>query len=199
MGNDRGPKDARPAHAVSLAEFEISRGEITNQLYKYFIDATGRPSPRGVGAASQFSWEGNNYPAGQADRPVVLVSWDDAIAFCRWLSAQTGSRYRLPTEAEWEKAAREIGAQYTSTGNLWEWCADWYDPDYYKRRERMNPTGPPRGKKVKAGGREGEMRVLRGGAFGRQALALRAIERNYFIPSQGRFDIGFRVVREVKE
>lgn len=199
LGNDRGPKDARPTHAVSLAEFEISQSEVPNRLYKYFIDATGRPAPRGVGAAAQYSWEGNNYPAGQADRPVVLVSWDDAVAFCRWLSEQTGARYRLPTEAEWEKAARSIGAQYTSAGNLWEWCHDWYDPDYYKRRERMNPAGPPHGKKIKVEGREGEMRVLRGGAFGRQALSLRATERNYFIPSQGRFDIGFRVVREVKE
>lgn len=199
MGNERGPKDARPVHAVSLAEFEISQSEVTNRLYKYFIDATGRPAPRGVGPAANFSWEGNNYPEGQADRPVVLVSWDDAVAFCRWLSEQTGARYRLPTEAEWEKAARSIGSQYASAGNLWEWCQDWYDPDYYQRRERVNPAGPPRGKKVKSGGREGEMRVMRGGAFGRGAMLLHTAERNYFIPSQGRFDIGFRVVREVKD
>ena len=199
MGDDRGPKDARPAHAVSLATFEISRSEITNRLYKYFIDATGHSAPHGVGTAAQYSWEGNNYPAGQADRPVVLVSWEDAMAFCRWLSEQTGARYRLPTEAEWEMAMRNAGAQYASAGNVWEWVSDWYDPDYYKRRERGNPTGPPRGKKVKAGGREGEMRVLRGGAFSRDVLRLHATDRNYFIPSQGRLDIGFRVVREVKK
>jgi formylglycine-generating enzyme required for sulfatase activity len=144
-------------------------------------------------------WEGGSYPPGQDDRPVTNVSWEDAVAFCRWLSEQTGSRYRLPTEAEWEKAARTISAEYTSAGNVWEWVADWYDPDYYKRKERVNPTGPPRPRKVKASGREGEMRVLRGGAFGKDALPLRAAERNSFIPSQGRFDIGFRVVREIKE
>jgi formylglycine-generating enzyme required for sulfatase activity len=199
MGNDRGPKDARPAHIVSLPEFEISQSEITNRLYKRFIDATRHPAPHGVGAAAPYSWEGNTYPAGQDDQPVVLVSWEDAMAFCRWLSQQTGSRYRLPTEAEWEKAARTITAQYTSAGNFWEWCADWYDPDYYKRRDKVNPTGPPRGKKIKLDGRQGEMRVLRGGAFGRATLPLRAAERNYFLPSQGRFDISFRVVREVIE
>jgi len=199
MGNDKGLKDGRPAHSVFVDEFEISRGEVTNRLYKRFIDATHRPAPHGIGVAAPYSWEGNTYHAGQDDRPVVLVSWEDAVAFCRWLSEQTGSRYRLPTEAEWEKAARTASAQYTSAGNVWEWCSDWYDPDFYKRRERTNPQGPPRGKEIKLEGRKGEMRVMRGGAFGRAALPIRAAERSYYLPSQGRFDLGFRVVREVKK
>jgi formylglycine-generating enzyme required for sulfatase activity len=192
-GNDKGPRDQRPAHPVFIAEFEISSKEITNKLYKYFVDATGRPAPRGVG----YGWEGNNFPPGQADNPVVFVSWDDTIAFCRWLSEQTGKRYRLPTEAEWEKAARLVGEQYASVGNIWEWCQDWYDPDYYKNRERINPKGPGRGKSVKSMGREGEARVIRGGGFGRGAIILRAAERNFFFPTVPRFDIGFRVVREL--
>jgi formylglycine-generating enzyme required for sulfatase activity len=199
MGNNRGPSDARPAHPVFVDEFEISRSEITNRLYKYFIDSTGHPPPSGVDVPAPYRWEGNNYPIAQADQPVVLVSWEDAVAFCRWLSEQTGKRYRLPTEAEWEKAARSASFQYSSAGNVWEWCFDWYDPDYYNRSERINPTGPPRGRKVKLGGREGEMRVIRGGTFGRTSLPLSAADRNAYPPAQRRFDIGFRVVRDLSK
>jgi formylglycine-generating enzyme required for sulfatase activity len=193
IGNDKGPRDQRPAHQVFITDFEISSREVTNKLYKYFVDATGRPAPRGEG----YGWTGNNYPQGQADNPVVLVSWDDAVAFCRWLSEQTGRRYRLPTEAEWEKAARLLGEQFASIGNVWEWCQDWYDPEFYKNRDRVNPRGPSRGKSVKTMGREGDARVIRGGAFQRGSIVLRAAERNFFFPTVARFDIGFRIVREV--
>jgi formylglycine-generating enzyme required for sulfatase activity len=194
-GADKGQKDQRPAHQVFLPAYEISRSEVTNRLYKFFIDATGRPAPRGVG----YGWTNNNYPEGQDDLPVVFVTWEDAVAFCQWLSEQTGRRYRLPTEAEWEKATKLGGDQYLSAGKVWEWVADWYDPDYYKNRERVNPKGPARGKRVKLLGREGEARVMRGGSFGRGSVVLRAAERNYFFPTLTRFDIGFRVVREVEK
>lgn len=192
MGSDRGARDQRPAHQVMLPGFEISSREVTNRLYKYFVDATGHPAPRGV----NYGWTGNNYPAGQDDQPVVFVSWEDANAFCKWLSEQTGRKYRLPTEAEWEKAARLAGEQLASVGTVWEWCQDLYDPDYYRSRERVNPKGPPKGKTMKLVGREGETRVLRGGGFGRGQLALRVAERNFYFPTYTRLDIGFRVVRE---
>lgn len=194
-GANRGERDQRPAHQVYTGEFEISRSEVTNRLYKFFVDATSHPAPRGVG----YGWNGSNYPEGQDDLPVVFVTWEDAIAFCEWLSEQTGRRYRLPTEAEWEKAAKLAGDNYTSSGKVWEWCLDWYDSNYYKNRERMNPKGPERGKRVKMVGREGEARVIRGGGFGRGAVALRAADRNYYFPMMARFDVGFRIVREVSE
>jgi formylglycine-generating enzyme required for sulfatase activity len=193
MGNDNGARDQRPAQTVFVSDFEISTTEVTNRLYKQFVDATRRTPPRGP----IYGWDGNDYPAGQADRPVVLVSWEDAVAFCQWLSGQTGKRYRLPTEAEWEKAAQLIGDKYESIGIVWEWCQDWYDPEHYKDRERIDPKGPSRGKKVKATGREGEARVIRGGAFARGLISARAAERNFYFPFISRFDIGFRVVREV--
>ncbi len=193
QGNDKGDRDQRPAHQVFTTEFEISRSEVTNRLYKFFVDATRRPAPRGVG----YGWTDNNYPEGQDDLPVVFVSWEDAVAFCKWMSEQTGRRYRLPTEAEWEKAAKIAGDQYLSVGKIWEWCADWYDADYYRNRERVNPKGPAGGRRIKMMGREGETRVMRGGGFGRGSVALRATERNYFFPTLTRFDIGFRIVREV--
>ncbi|MGH9768243.1 MAG: SUMF1/EgtB/PvdO family nonheme iron enzyme [Blastocatellia bacterium] len=194
-GNDKGGKDQRPSHQVFTVDFEISRSEVTNRLYKHFIDATGHPPPRGVG----YGWNGVNYPEGQGDMPVVFVTWEDAVAFCRWLSEETSRRYRLPTEAEWEKAAKLGGDQYTSSGKVWEWCSDWYDPDYYKNRERINPKGAVRGKRVKMLGREDEARVIRGGSFGRGTILLRAADRNYFYPMMARFDVGFRIVREVSK
>jgi len=194
-GDDRGAKDQRPSHQVATSEFEISRAEVTNRLYKSFIDATGRPAPQGI----DYGWDENNYPDGQDDFPVVFVSWEDAIAFCAWLSEQTGDRYRLPTEAEWEKAARLGSAQYKTAGRVWEWCSDWYDHDYYKLRERINPQGPARGKRYKALGREGETKVIRGGGFGFGSITRRAAERSYFFPTMTRSDIGFRIVREVKQ
>jgi formylglycine-generating enzyme required for sulfatase activity len=193
-GDNRGEKDQRPQHQVLTPEFEISRAEVTNQFYKLFIDATNHPAPQGL----DYGWSGNDYPIGHDDYPVVFVSWEDAVAFCRWLSEQTGRRYRLPTEAEWEKAAKLGGDQYKSAGKVWEWCSDWYDPDYYKIRERINPQGPTRGKLYKMLGREGEVKVIRGGGFGFSNVTRRAADRNYFFPTMTRSDIGFRIVREVK-
>jgi formylglycine-generating enzyme required for sulfatase activity len=192
-GKEDGPRDQRPAQNVFVSEFEISTREVTNRLYKHFIDATGRPAPRGA----VYGWEGNDYPAGQADSPVVLITWQDAFAFCQWLSGQTGKRYRMPTEAEWERAAIMIGENYQSVGLVWEWCQDWYDPEFYKNRAISDPQGPARGKKVNVNGREGEARVIRGGAFARGLIAIRAAERNFYFPTLSRFDIGFRIVREI--
>ncbi|MGH9751566.1 MAG: SUMF1/EgtB/PvdO family nonheme iron enzyme [Blastocatellia bacterium] len=194
-GDDKGASDQRPSHKVATSEFEISRAEVTNQFYKFFIDGANHPPPYGV----TYGWNGNNYPPGQDDFPVVFVSWEDAVAFCAWLSEQTGHRYRLPTEAEWEKAAKLGGDQYKSAGKVWEWCSDWYDLDYYKLRERINPQGPARGTRYKMLGREGEVKVIRGGGFGLSRVAQRAAERNYFFPTMTRSDIGFRIVREVNK
>lgn len=195
QGNNSGDRDQRPKHQVFIHAFEISRSEITNRLYKKFVDATGHPPPQGTG----YGWYANVYPAGHDDLPVVFVSWDDAVAFCHWLSQETGHKYRLPTEAEWEKAvsAESTSDRFSSIGSVWEWCSDWYDPDYYKLRDRINPQGPLIGKKVKMMGFEGATKVLRGGGFGRGQVLFRARERNHYFPNKSRFDIGFRVVREV--
>ncbi|MBI1761712.1 MAG: SUMF1/EgtB/PvdO family nonheme iron enzyme [Acidobacteria bacterium] len=193
MGEDSGPRDAKPAHPVTLSEFEISRREISNRSYKLFVTATNHPAPN-----PQLSgWQGANYPAAQADNPVAGISWEDATAFCHWLTQQTGARYRLPTEAEWEKAARTVSNAYQSVGLVYEWCQDWYDPNYYKRREKVNPPGPAQPPKLKKS-KEGPQRVVRGGVASRTGSRLTPYERNYYFPAQGRADIGFRVVREVK-
>ncbi|MEO6724236.1 MAG: SUMF1/EgtB/PvdO family nonheme iron enzyme [Blastocatellia bacterium] len=193
-GNNKGEKDQRPEHQAFVPAFEISRGEVTNRIYKQFVDATGHAPPQGVG----YGWIANVYPAGQDDLPVVFVSWEDAVVFCQWLSKETATHYRLPTEAEWEKATRTVGERYSSAGSVWEWCLDWYDPDYYKVHNRNDPQGPARGKKIKMMGFEGETKAMRGGGFGRGQLVFRAAERNFYFPNKSRFDIGFRVVRDVE-
>lgn len=192
MGDDRGGREAKPAHPVLVSGFEIAHSEVSNRAYKQFIDATGRAAPIAPG------WQGRNYKEGVDDHPIVTVSWDDAEAFCRWLSQQTGKRYRLPTEAEWEKAARTVGNRFASIGLVYEWCFDWYDPAYYRRSPTANPVGPLRGLRAKVQGREGESRVIRGGEFRPASLADRVADRGSYLSSRGRGDIGFRVVREVR-
>lgn len=86
------------AHRVALPEFAISRVPITNAQYQLFVQASGHEPPRG--------WTGQRPPRGKESHPVVGVSWHDALAYCEWLGKVTGKPITLPSEAEWEKAAR---------------------------------------------------------------------------------------------
>jgi sulfatase modifying factor 1 len=104
MGSNDGHEDERPVHTVDLDAFYMDKYEVTNAQYKKFIDATGYPAPR--------YWSDSRYNA--SNQPVVGVTWYDAKAYCKWLSEKEGKTYRLPTEAEWEKAARGglVGKKY---------------------------------------------------------------------------------------
>ena len=106
MGSDSGHADERPTHIVYLDAFEIDRYEVTNIQYQRFIQETGHRVP--------FYWTNDQYPADQADYPVVGVSWEDAEAYCSWAGK------RLPTEAEWEKACRGTDARIYPWGNQWK-------------------------------------------------------------------------------
>src|SRR5690348_4420769 len=96
MGQPEGRDEERPVHRVSVAAFRLARYQVTNAAYDAFRHATGRAMPP-FRAQPDFSLP---------TQPVVGVSWFDAAAYCEWLSGQTGEPYRLPTEAEWERAAR---------------------------------------------------------------------------------------------
>jgi formylglycine-generating enzyme required for sulfatase activity len=205
--------DEQPQHEVTLPAFEIGRYPVTNAEYAAFVQATGRQPPR--------HWGGDRFPEELADHPVVDVNWHVAVAYAEWLREQTGRPYRLPTEAEWEKAARG------EDGRLWPWGNDW-DP----ARANCKPDGPgrttPVGQYSPAGdspygaadmagnvygwtqslhrdyrydpedGREdleaGGNRVLRGGAFGSVSWLVRCAYRDWLNPVDWFRHCGFRVV-----
>jgi formylglycine-generating enzyme required for sulfatase activity len=106
MGSDDRRDNERPRHAVYLDAFEIDRYEVTNAQYQRFLRAAERSAPP--------HWNGDTYPIGQADYPVVGVSWADADAYCAWAGK------RLPTEAEWEKACRGTDGRLYPWGDEWE-------------------------------------------------------------------------------
>ena len=231
MGSSIGDPDERPVHTVNVDAFYIGMYEVTNAQYKEFVDATGHESP--------VYWKYSNY--NEPNQPVVGVTWEDANAYAKWAGK------RLPTEAEWEKAARGglIGKKYawgdSSTppsgagnfadetakkvfrkwdiisgyddgfshpapvgcfdsngygiydmmGNVWEWCADWYDSGYYSKSPKDNPKGP-------AAGAE---HVLRGGSWFSDKDYLRVSNRYNYNPSytmKCSCNIGFRCAKDAK-
>ncbi len=96
-------------HSVYAAAFALARYPVTNAAYRSFVAATGYRPPR--------DWPDGHFFEMLHDHPVTNVSWCDALAYCQWLSAVTNQYYRLPTEAEWEKAARGKSAQTYPWGN----------------------------------------------------------------------------------
>ncbi len=101
----------KPQGEIYLEEYWIGKYPVTNALYAVFAEATGRRPPE--------HWGGGRPPEGKENHPVVNVSWWDATACCRWLAQVTGKPYRLPTEAQWEKAARG------SDGRVYPWGTRW--------------------------------------------------------------------------
>jgi formylglycine-generating enzyme required for sulfatase activity len=117
MGSDpakdkRAQDEEQPQHRVYVSEFYIGRYPVTNEQYAAFVKATQHEVPE--------HWEGGEIPSSKENHPVVYVSWHDAVAFCQWLSQETDRTFRLPTEAEWEKAARGADGRIYPWGNEWD-------------------------------------------------------------------------------
>lgn len=117
----------------TLPAFCMGKNLVTNADYQAFVQATGHRAP-GISAAEYqeqgflvhdysevepYLWQGAQYPAGQAQHPVVLVSFEDILAYAEWRASQDGMSYRLPTALEWEKAARGTDGRYFPWGSEW--------------------------------------------------------------------------------
>jgi formylglycine-generating enzyme required for sulfatase activity len=152
MGADDGEDDERPPHRAYTDEFAIGVHPVTNAEYAQFVRDTGHPSPavrtlplmvsgtleadfRALAAA--YFWSNGTPPDGRELHPVTLVGFDDAAAYCAWLATKTGKPVRLPTEAEWERAARGglDGKRFPWGDTLDASCAH-YLPDVCAKAER---------------------------------------------------------------
>lgn len=120
MGSDAGQDNERPIHRVWIDAFDLAPYQVTNTEYERYVRASGSAAPP--------TWSDPNFK--QPDQPVVAVSWFEATSYCQWLTEASGRNYRLPTEAEWERAAR---------GGVDSHLFPWGDqkpetqPDYFSR------------------------------------------------------------------
>ncbi len=114
--------DSMPRHEVDVKAFWIDRTEVTHEAYRAFVIATGRETPVDPKFGDFYAWSGDEFPPGLANHPVVYVDWYDADSYCRWVGK------RLPTEAEWEKAARG------TDGRTYPW-GEGFEPDWCNTRE----------------------------------------------------------------
>ncbi len=195
----------QPKHSIVLDAFRIYKFPVTVEQYRLFCNATGHVMPD----IPYWGWVD--------DCPIVGVTWDDAVAYANWAEGL------LPTEAQWEKAARGsmgkiypwgdtlqfgmccIGQQRVSSvgqfsgdrspygcmdmaGNVLEWCADWFDANYYEKSPKYNPAGPDKGTE----------RVLRGGSWADDVNNSKNTSRCAFrraeSPGLAYNNVGFRVV-----
>jgi formylglycine-generating enzyme required for sulfatase activity len=145
--------DEKPQHRLVLPDFWIGETPITNAQFRPFVAGDGYTNPA-YWTTLGWQWrvkEQIHTPAfwgdakwNGADYPVVGVSWYEAVAYCRWLSAQTGHPFRLPSEAEWEKAARG------PSGRIWPWGNTWQDGrcNYVEHWKRLPAQPPPNNRTV---------------------------------------------------
>ncbi|MDR1277489.1 MAG: formylglycine-generating enzyme family protein [Treponema sp.] len=231
MGSAKGRNDERPVHTVTVKSFYMGKYEVTQKEWQEIMETT---------AARQRDMADKSRPLkGEGNCPIYYVNWYEAVEYCNRLSLKEGltpayqgsgdtvicdfdaSGYRLPTEAEWEYAARggnnSVSYEYSGgnsadsvawysgnsgssthpagtkepnslglydmSGNVWEWCWDWYGN--YTGEAQTNPAGTS----------PGTTRVLRGGSWSNDAVYVRSAFRFSYTPSSRGSGIGFRLAR----
>ncbi len=252
IGNNQGEENEKPTHTVELKSFYIAEHETTVAQYQEFTEATGRKMPQPpseewmkthIHTMKYYTSPAKRWWGWEADFPMHKVNWYDAIAYCNWLSEKNGLEkcysedpqggwlvdlskkgYRLPTEAEWEYAARggqksqgysysgsnapstvawyddtsnqkspqkiktkapnELGI-YDMSGNVWEWCSDYYDANFYKN----SPVKAPFNDKFST------YRVLRGGAWHYRVEYATVSGRDGPEPKFSNYNYGFRIAK----
>jgi len=254
-----GSSNELPTHSVTVDEFLMGKTEVTFDEFDAFCNATGREKPsdrswgRGTRPVINVDWyDAVEYCNWLSSRQGLNVAYtidktrkdpnnSNTYDTKKWMVTTNWNvnGYRLPTEAEWEYAARETGkkvrfgngkdiadpaqinfnasasykkdysvvGEYRSktvpvdeiagaannlglrhmSGNVWEWCGDWYDAGYYKNSPSKNPSGSA----------AGEYRVVRGGSWYFDPISCRAANRNYWWPYYQGNSVGFRVVRHL--
>lgn len=199
--------DEKPSHSVSLSDYYIGKYEVSQKLWRDIMGSD----------PVDLKFKGCDLC------PVEGVSWNDVQNFIQKLNKKTGLNYRLPTEAEWEYAARggnqskgylysggmnpgdvawcsensdrktqavgqkkpnELGL-FDMSGNISEWCSDWYDKKYYKTSPNSDPAGPA----------TGVYRIHRGGSWFNAQLNSRCAARTFLFPGSRYFTVGFRLAR----
>ncbi len=188
MGRDDGPPDERPAHRVELAAFRIDRLPVTNAQFAAFLERHGARAPDGARYFDDDDADARIRPRegrwradpGFERHPAVEATWLGALAYCRSLGK------RLPTEAEWERAARGPFGVLELSGNVWEWVSSAYRPYPYQAGDGREDPAP------------GPVRGTRGGAHDSGAAELTATQRGRHVsrnPAAGHHNIGFRCAR----
>lgn len=199
-----------PAHKVVLDAYKIDKYEVSNKQYGEFMKSKNHPAPA--------YWDDPR--VNKPEQPVVGVNWFDAKAYCEWKGL------RLPTEAEWEHAAKgpksdnhypwgghtvdpkkanygqHMGRTapvnafpegvsgfgiYNMAGNVFEWVADWYMPDYYQNSPALNPTGPEMGLNY---AKQGPVRSMRGGSWFAPETSLHTSHRFWNQPENNSYGVG---------
>ncbi len=228
--------DEQPEHSVYVDAFYIDANEVTNAEFKDFIVANPEWQKKRIDEKFQngnylHDWNGNNYPDEEDDHPVRYVSWYAAMAYAQWVDK------RLPTEAEWEKAARgglkgkkypwgnningtranygkNIGhttpvgkylpndyGVYDMAGNVWEWCLDAYQSDFYANSPKRNPVAGTDNVAEIVNDFENVVtdRVLRGSGWNGNPEWLRAANRYGDSPAYaGIGALGFRCAKDIE-